>query len=46
MNKLLNKEYQYRLAILNYLEIQPMQTTSFKQLSSDLSLSTYLVKKK
>ncbi|ALS02839.1 hypothetical protein ATZ33_16085 [Enterococcus silesiacus] len=45
MKQFLNKEYQYRLAILNYLEIQPLQNASFKQLSNELMLSTYVIKK-
>lgn len=45
MNFLLNKEYQHRMAILNHLELTPLQTTSIQEVCDSLSLSSFIVKK-
>lgn len=45
MNFLLNKEYQHRMAILNHLELTPLQTTSIQEVSDSLSFSNFIVKK-
>ncbi|CRH22626.1 hypothetical protein BN1423_420004 [Carnobacterium maltaromaticum] len=44
MNFLLNKEYQHRMAILNHLELTPLQTTSIQEVCDSLSLSSFIVK--
>ncbi|MCO6016795.1 helix-turn-helix domain-containing protein [Carnobacterium divergens] len=42
---LLKKENQQKIDILNYLELSPSQTASIKQISEDLLLSTFIIKK-
>ena len=42
---LLKKENQQKIDILNYLELSPSQTAIIKQISEDLLLSTFIIKK-
>lgn len=42
---LLKKENQQKIDILTYLELSTLQTATVKQISEDLLLSTFIIKK-